>query len=114
MRKSFAQLLVLSLILCGCQLTTNRNLNDPQTTSPEGGDPTGGNPRGGTPLLSSIPVGYFDVIDNSGVAAGWSLTPSRAPGAIQVAFYVDGPKGTGSWVGTTEASLSRGDVNTAT
>jgi hypothetical protein len=71
-----------------------------------------------TPTLGSPSdapaIGYLDGIDAQGVAHGWALTPARVPGPTDVAFYADGPKGTGRLAGAITADRPRSDVNRAT
>ncbi len=58
--------------------------------------------------------GAVDGIDADGVASGWAIDPARAPASIDVAFFVDGPKGTGRLAGSATASVARADVSAAT
>ena len=60
------------------------------------------------------PVGFFDVMDANGNAAGWALDPDAPAQAIRVDFYVDNPAGAGIFIGSTTANLPRPDVNLVT
>lgn len=65
-------------------------------------------------VVSKTPIGFLDMIDADGNAAGWTLVPSLAPRSNGVRFYVDGPSGSGQLIGEVAANLPRADVNAAT
>lgn len=46
-----------------------------------------------------MPVGWLDSIDANGNALGWSADPDRPQEPNQIHFYIDGPAGTGTYIG---------------
>ena len=113
-------LLALALAALGCGKATVITLDTEVTDTassptPSFSDTSEAQPETPTPSgASSDPTGYLDVIDAGGTANGWALTPALAPGAISVAFYADGPVGTGQSLGSAVANLPRADVSRAT
>lgn len=57
------------------------------------------------------PIGFFDGTSN-GVLTGWTLDPDVSSLSINVAIYMDGPKGVGQKIATVKADYPRPDVNT--
>ncbi|MBM3461066.1 MAG: hypothetical protein FJX76_03095 [Armatimonadetes bacterium] len=57
------------------------------------------------------PIGYLDVVEESGVVRGWTLDPNTPERSIGVHFYLDGAPGKGEFVGEVDANLPRPDVN---
>ena len=68
----------------------------------------------GVCLANTNPIGYLDVVDANGNAAGWALDPDAPSQAITIHFYADNPAGAGILIGTTIANAPRPDVNKAT
>jgi hypothetical protein len=64
--------------------------------------------------LNRPPIGAFDAVTPAGVAAGWTLDPDEPTRQISVHFYVDGPAGSGTFLGAVNATLPRPDVNQVT
>lgn len=61
------------------------------------------------------PIGYMDTVNlNTRKVSGWSLDPNSPSASIEVHFYIDGPVGTGTIVGSATANIPRPDVNTQT
>lgn len=57
------------------------------------------------------PIGCFDAIDNNNfVAQGWTYDPDNSSASVTVHFYLDGPTGTGTLIGSTVANVYRSDV----
>src|SRR5258708_5052259 len=71
---------------------------------------------GGVPTVAfaANPVGSLDGINQNGEAGGWGQDPDSPEQSIAVEFYVDGPKGEGTFIGRTTADISRADVSRAT
>jgi hypothetical protein len=57
--------------------------------------------------IASNPYGWLDGVDGNGVASGWTCDPDDFSQPLHVHFYVDGPAGTGSYIGQTYADLTR-------
>ena len=53
------------------------------------------------------PKGRLDSVQTSGVATGWACDPDSYAAAIESRFYVDGPPGTGAFLGSATAGLTR-------
>jgi hypothetical protein len=66
-----------------------------------------------TPIPNQTPIGFFDEINN-GTALGWGLDKDSSSTNIRVHFYLDGPAGTGLFIGEVRTYIPRPDVNTAT
>jgi hypothetical protein len=67
-------------------------------------------------ILPQGTIGFIDSVTGSG-ASGWTLDPetfAASAEAISVHLYVNGPAGSGTFVGAATANISRPDVNTAT
>jgi len=60
------------------------------------------------------PIGFQDNVDSNGNATGWSLDPDSPSQSNTVHFYIDGPAGTGTFIGSIVADVPRPDVNQAT
>ena len=60
------------------------------------------------------PKGWLDGVDETGVALGWTCDPDSYSAALDVRLFLDGPPGSGSFLGITTANLTRepavGDV----
>jgi PKD repeat protein len=65
---------------------------------------------GGTPPTHP-PKGNLDGISSDGVASGWTFDPDVSSQSIDVGLYVDGPAGSGTFLGGATANLPRPDVN---
>jgi len=65
-----------------------------------------------TIYVDSTPTGTFDGA-NCNIASGWAFDPDWPSGSISIHLYVDGPAGTGTFVGDYGAgsSVLRQDVN---
>jgi len=57
------------------------------------------------------PIGYFDGITNDGLAGGWAYDLDESPVSIDVSFYVDGTKETGTLVDTISSDIYRERLN---
>ena len=55
------------------------------------------------------PIGYIDSVDCNYVQ-GWACDPSDYNAAIDVHVYIDGPAGSGSFIGATNAGSYRPDL----
>jgi hypothetical protein len=68
------------------------------------------------PPQTSSPIGYQDSVNanGSGNAAGWSLDPDNPSQSNTVHFYIDGPAGSGTFIGSIVANIPRPDVNQTT
>ena len=64
--------------------------------------------------LAQSPIGSFDGVESTGFAWGWSLDPDNANSSIAIHFYIDGPAGTGTYIGQVVANTARPDVNSVT
>lgn len=62
------------------------------------------------PLVNHTPVGWLDSVIN-GVARGWTIDPDASSTPLMVKFYVDGPAGTGTYLGSSETDRLRLDIN---
>ena len=62
----------------------------------------------------TAPKGFLDAVGADGVATGWALDPDVVSQSIAVHLYVDGPYGSGTFIGNTTANISRPDVNQVT
>ena len=71
-----------------------------------------GTPQTLTFTNNQRPIGWMDVTA-SGYTTGWALDPDTPSQSIDVSFYLDGPKGTGIFLGTARTQIPRADVNTA-
>jgi YD repeat-containing protein len=66
------------------------------------------------PGAGTSPIGNFEGIDQAGrFAGGWSFDPDNAAASNIIHFYIDGPAGSGTFLGSTTANLARPDVNSA-
>ncbi len=63
------------------------------------------------PASARSPVGALDNVDADGNVGGWAVDPDASAQAINVNFYIDGPVGTGSFIGTATADLPRAGTN---
>jgi hypothetical protein len=63
------------------------------------------------PISSQSTQGYLDIVSSTGVASGWTYDPDNSGASINVQFYVNGPRGTGTLIGTVLANTPRADVN---
>ncbi|MBM4355270.1 MAG: hypothetical protein FJ109_16040, partial [Deltaproteobacteria bacterium] len=87
---------------------------------PQGSHPcrtTGLCPGESTTLLDHVddsPIGNLDGVWPEGLAVGWAIDPDAPGSAVSMHFYLDGPYGTGAWLGMASANLPRPDVNAAT
>jgi hypothetical protein len=70
-----------------------------------GGQPSSSQPNPGEPL------GWIDSI-NTQTISGWAVDPDRKEESIDVHFYLDGPAGSGTFMGAVRADRPRPDVNT--
>ncbi|MGC2237752.1 MAG: FG-GAP-like repeat-containing protein [Pyrinomonadaceae bacterium] len=60
-------------------------------------------------------IGFLDSVNPiTRRAKGWTLDPNKPEASIVVHFYIDGPAGTGTFVGQAIANIPRPDVNTNT
>ena len=64
-------------------------------------------PPNPTPTLVQ---GSLDAVLPTGVAGGWARDPGNLAGTVTVHFYVDGPAGTGRFIGAVAANQYRSDV----
>src|SRR3989344_3069353 len=62
------------------------------------------------PPTNQPPGGFLDLAAPA-YATGWALDLDVPTQSIMVQFYLDGPKGTGTLLGTTPTSILRPDVN---
>lgn len=61
------------------------------------------------------PIGYLDpVIQSTRKFPGWALDSNSPNTSIRVHFYIDGPAGSGTFVGEIIANIPRPDVNSQT
>jgi PKD domain len=69
-----------------------------------------------TPSVPTFsPIGFLDgVTQNTRNAFGWSLDKDNSSASNRVHLYIDGPAGTGTFLGEVIANLPRPDVNTST
>jgi len=61
-------------------------------------------------LAGTTPVGWIDsvsIVDNKLKIVGWAVDPDNPDASIDVHFYVDGPAGSGTGLGTTTANIPR-------
>lgn len=66
------------------------------------------------PSLPGVkPMGYFDVLFDTGLAVGWAFDRDVLGEATRIEFYAGGPKGSGEFAGETLTSHLRQDVNDA-
>ncbi len=63
---------------------------------------------------NTAPTGRFGSISDAGRASGWALDPDNPLVSIRVAFFADGPRGSGEPLGEVVADVPRPDVTTAT
>lgn len=78
-------------------------------------DVTGGDPPAllsGSPktFRFQTPIGWLESITADGDASGWSQDPTVPEQSNMVHFYVDGPAGSGTFVGQTIANIPRPDI----
>ena len=60
---------------------------------------------------TSASTGFFDAISAQGIARGWALDKDTPAQSINVAIYMDGPKGQGTLIDTVPTNTVRPDVN---
>jgi YD repeat-containing protein len=66
------------------------------------------------PTNNYSPSGTFEGVDsNNGNAWGWSFDPDQSSASNTIHFYLDGPMGTGTFIGSISANQTRADVNQA-
>jgi hypothetical protein len=69
---------------------------------------SGGSPPPPPPPGDHDPTGYLEAVDAAGATAyGWACDPDAYGAALDVRLYADGAPGTGSFLGTTTAGLTR-------
>ncbi len=72
-------------------------------------DPPDPNSGGG-----SSPIGWFDGVNTTDrTAVGWSFDPDSSSSSNVIHFYVNGPAGSGTYIGSSTANEPRPDVNQA-
>lgn len=60
------------------------------------------------------PIGWLDSVNTTnGNASGWSFDPDNSSASNTVHFYIDGPAGSGTYIGQAAADLPRPDINAA-
>lgn len=64
-------------------------------------------------VQAAAPIGYFDVLDPTGSAAGWTLDPDHPEQSIEVEFYIDNPASALQPAARGDAEGPRPDVNAA-
>jgi hypothetical protein len=65
-------------------------------------------------LFSGQPMGKFESVGADRVLRGWTLDPSNPNASNSVSFYINGPIGSGTLMGTVSANIVRPDVNAST
>ncbi|MBI1862178.1 MAG: hypothetical protein HYR96_14790 [Deltaproteobacteria bacterium] len=60
--------------------------------------------RGG--VTSSSPIGQITLMTNRGQVLGWAVDIGAQTSPVVINFYIDGPKGTGTLIGSTTANLA--------
>jgi hypothetical protein len=65
-------------------------------------------------LFSGSPMGKFETVGTDRILRGWTLDPSNPNASNSVSFYINGPMGSGTLIGTVSASIVRPDVNAST
>ena len=70
----------------------------------------------GTSIIASnrTPMGHMGTVNSQGFAQGWALDKDNPSLSIRVELYLDGPKGSGQFLGSYLADTPRPDVNEAT
>jgi (2Fe-2S) ferredoxin len=98
--------------ICGVNTNSIPQIFNLQVIERVSGGPTP-TPTPVTPTPNQLPIGNFDTL-NDGTALGWALDKDSPGTNVRVHFYVDGPAGTGAFVGEVRTYIPRPDVNTAT
>jgi hypothetical protein len=102
MRSRVLSFTALALLAC----SPAKKAQEPMHTTGPGG------PSGMIPSASSTDIiGFLDVVDSDGNAAGWALAKSSSASSIEVAFYTQGDAASGHLLGKVRADRPRGDVN---
>ncbi|OGJ41540.1 MAG: hypothetical protein A2378_02790 [Candidatus Pacebacteria bacterium RIFOXYB1_FULL_44_10] len=65
------------------------------------------------PSGNSEPTGWIDVIHEDGWVSGWAVDHDKPSESLTIEFYLDGPAGVGSFLGSVESGIQRNDVNEA-
>lgn len=63
------------------------------------------------PPSNRPPIGWLDGVNPNGRVWGWALDPDAPSSPITVRFYLDGPAGSGTFIGEVTADSARPDVN---